>query len=235
MSLELAISKNFSVAEEIVGAEKTPVITIDNWLNNAYSLKEYAPQDSGKWVAPTTLYPGLWTQTPESYVPALMTTLRPMIKKYFGVKKEQPKHIFSCYAIITKSPEELSNYQRIPHFDTLETPQIAVLHYLCGEEYGGTGFYRHRKTGYETITRERWGEYRTVVEQELKELEKSKPCYFDEANSYFEKIAAYRVKFDRLLVYPSQILHTGLVKTPHRDKDSIGSRRLTVTTFISYY
>lgn len=235
MSLILSINENFSVTTETVGEEKSTVIVIDNWLENADALRAYASQNLADWVEPATMYPGLWIEPPPSYMPTLMETLKPLIKKHFDVD-EEPKHTFSSYSLVTKRPEELNKYQRAPHFDTLDTPQIAVLHYLCDESHGGTGLYRHKKTGYETINHERWSnKYRAIMEQELEEQRNSAPSYCDASNDYFEKIAEYKVKFDRLIVYSSALLHSPSIKSSHDYQKDVASGRLTMASFISYF
>ena len=45
--------------------------------------------------------------------------------------------------------------------------QIAVLHYLFDTPHGGTSFYRHRSTGFESITPERAEDYAARLRQEL--------------------------------------------------------------------
>ena len=55
------------------------------------------------------------------------------------------------YSLVSTPAQELAPPQRIPHVDSLAKSGLATIHYLFKANLGGTAFYRHRRTGFESI------------------------------------------------------------------------------------
>jgi hypothetical protein len=123
-------------------------------------------------------------------------------------------------------------FQRVPHFDSVDRDRYALLHYLCGPDKGGTSFYRHRRTGIESVTAENRDAYMKAVNSEVKERGMPPPCFIGGDTEQFERIAAYECRFNRILVYRGRNLHS--VNTPPEFIPSANPRigRLTVNTFL---
>src|SRR5258708_39107263 len=103
-------------------------------------------------------------------------------------------------------PEQLNIGQRLPHIDTPNPHQIAILHYLCDASHGGTAFYRHRATGYESCDEQ---QFMRVVQQLQKDAEENGPLppqYIAGSNRVYEQTANLDAKFNRLLIYRSRVL-----------------------------
>lgn len=209
------------------------MIVIDNWLDNAEELIKFPPSNLSSWKKASTLYPGIQSEAPRSYMNLLLNTIEPYAKSIFNISY-QPVHASSFYGIVTSAPSELNMFQKAPHVDTLYTPQLASIHYLCDEGHGGTSFYRHRKTGYETLSLKQWPQYRTILQQELS-MEPESAGYIEGSNNYFECIKTCSVKFNRLIIYPSQLLHSGQIKKPSSHLQDIRTARLTINSFVGYY
>lgn len=79
-----------------------------------------------------------------------MLALSEVLVKIFGLSKGVS--VQECFLSLTTTlPEQLVPLQRFPHVDGGDDGKIAILHYLCGVKQGGTAFYRHKSTGFETI------------------------------------------------------------------------------------
>ena len=104
-----------------------------------------------------------------------------------------------------------------------------MLHYLCEPMHGGTAFYRHRATGFETITRERLAAYMDSLQREL-ETNGPPPQYLTGSDSRFEQIEAVEARFNRVLLYRSQVLHSGSVNAAALSDDPRHGR-LTANAF----
>ena len=72
--------------------------------------------------------------------------------KVFNIKHSLAPHPKdNTFSLITTPAQQLSAIQTLPHFDTNSPNLIAIIHYLGEGEHGGTGFFRHKKTEFETI------------------------------------------------------------------------------------
>lgn len=61
------------------------------------------------------------------------------------------KTMFGFLALATETPENLEPVQKVPHHDSPDPFRIAMVHYLCRDMPGGTGFFRHKATGFEGL------------------------------------------------------------------------------------
>ena len=163
---------------------------------------------------------------------SLYAVVAPLIAEAFGLDG-LPRSLTCAYSITTLPPEVLTPAQRVPHFDTADAGQIAVLHYLFDTPHGGTSFYRHRSTGYEAITPERVGDYAARLRQEI-EASPPPAAYTAGDTELFERIHAVEPRFDRAIVYRGRMLHSGDIE-PQRDLDpSPLTGRLTLNAFLTF-
>ncbi len=140
----------------------------------------------------------------------------------------------SALAIVDTPEEQLRPMQMLPHIDTPEKNQLAIVHYLCDKEHGGTTFYRHKATGYEMITQERLYRYASQVKQEAiaNQIHKN-PCYMSGSNTLFEQVYAVDACINRAIIYPSNLLHSGNINTALGLSSDPKKGRLTIGSFIS--
>jgi hypothetical protein len=140
--------------------------------------------------------------------------------------------LLSAFSITTTQPDKLRPVQRVPHFDSSDPHQLAVVHYLCEARHGGTSFYRHRRTGYETISQDRLKGYADLLKQQVMTEYAPPPRYMAGDDPLFERIASFEAQFNRALIYPSNVLHSGsILQLPTGDT---GPRmaRLTANTLL---
>ncbi len=110
---------------------------------------------------------------------------------------------------------------------------MAILHYLALEDGDGTGFYRHRSTGFETITPERGAAYFANLKADLAKHGPPPGAYINGDTAIFERIAHFEGRFNRALIYRGRLLHSGAI-SPGRDLpcDAL-TGRLTVASFLA--
>lgn len=137
-----------------------------------------------------------------------------------------------CFSIVTLQPDQLSAPQRIPHFDEAREHVVAIVHYLRAEPGSGTAFYRHRRTGFETITPERLGEYEAAKAADLAQFGAIPARYQSGDCERYEQIASIAAKPDRLIAYRGRQLHSGNILRVPPQAEAIAQGRLTVTGFI---
>ena len=122
----------------------------------------------------------------------------------------------------------------LPHFDTTHDNQIAVVHYLSSAEHGGTSFYQHRSSKFETITEQRLVSYGRQLKKEAmaNQIHKA-PSYMNGSNAMFERIHAVEAKINRAVIYPSNLLHSGDINPLHGLSSKPLNGRLTIGSLIS--
>ncbi|ESQ84845.1 hypothetical protein AEAC466_07240 [Asticcacaulis sp. AC466] len=210
-----------------IGAEQNPLIVIDDVLLNPDDLIEAAARTP--FAAPeATYYPGVNAAIPTAYLQALVPILRPTLMRAFGIGKGQMS-ARAFFALSTRRADELVPLQKIPHYDQPDPRGLAMVHYLARDQAGGTGFFRHDTTGYESIPPERREGYMTIVAQEL-EAATQLNGYTGADTPNYTLLEAVEPRFNRLILYRSNLLHCALFDGA-RLSDDPRTGRLTANSF----
>ena len=204
--LKLETHPDLSIHVENVGAERIPLLIIDNLVNRPDDLVAYAASDC-TLAAPADMYPGLRAPAPQSYVEVLRKGLTDAINAAYALPDLELHSAISYLCVVTTKPRDLKPVQCMPHIDGTSANTFSTVHYLCSPTYAGTSLYRHRRTGYELVPDFRHDRYRSVLEQELRETPWTTLDYINGDTEMFERIASAKVVFNRLVLYPSNALH----------------------------
>ncbi|HEV2865829.1 MAG TPA: DUF6445 family protein [Allosphingosinicella sp.] len=231
---DFALRPRADVSLERIGHEQEPVLIIEGLVQDPAQLIEYAAREVSfepVW-GPQGGYPGVRAPAPLNFVGAAVRALSPMVERAFGLASVKLARAQCSFSLVTLPPERLAPLQRIPHIDTTDPLQFAILLYLCEPRFGGTAFYRHRATGFEALTPERKPVYEEVRERELSEGADDR--YIAGDTPHYVQTAAFEAAMGRLLVYRSRILHSGQIdpETPLSDDPRRG--RLTANIFVNY-
>ena len=222
-----------AITHHQIGQERQPVIAIDGVMEDARPLVDFAVAHGGFTDAMAGLYPGLRAPMPLDYVRALVARLDPLIRRTWALGAVKLVQADCVYSLVTTPPERLVPLQRIPHIDTTNPLHFAALHFLCGPPFGGTAFFRQIATGFEAITPERETAYDRARDGVLPD-DRAAPRYIAEGNHDYERIALFDARFDRLLVYRSNALHSGHIPDPAALSQNPVTGRLTANIFIGY-
>jgi len=213
-----------------IGNELSPVVVIDDMWARPHELVDLAANRTDFSVR-SLYYPGVRTSAPAEYARAVTGQITDLILETFGLRGSLAI-TDSTFSMVVTPASDLVAFQRVPHFDSPDPNRIAVLHYLCGPEKGGTSFYRHRTSGIESVTESNRDRYIKLVNSEVK-LNGMPPARFiDEDTVMFQRIAKYHCAFNRALIYRGNLLHS--VSTPPAFVPNSDPRagRLTVNTFL---
>lgn len=231
------ISDELAMQTLYMGHEKNKVLCFDDFLASPAQLIDHARQSS---FAPYPAavqrkgYPGVRTAAPAELGSQLRERIGGIIKHEFGIPAEAKiTPLQNALCLMTVPETELGPLQRVPHFDASNPHFFATLLYLCGEEHGGTGFYRHNSTGYEAITPERCDPY---LDSSYEELNSKKPDrqYFSESNDFFTKVGFIPARFNRLVVYRGCVLHSANIFSGISLNPDPVVGRLTANIFFSF-
>ena len=166
----------------------------------------------------------------------LLQKIEPVLRQVFDLPAQyEPRVRMSAFSLTTTPPQQLRPIQCVPHIDNHTANQFAVVHYLCDEKFGGTSFYRHRSTGYETINSDRLEYYFKMLKQEVMADETAGCDYINGNTHLFERIARIKVRFNRALVYRSNSLHSGDISAALGLSPDPRRGRLTLNSLIESY
>jgi hypothetical protein len=218
------------IRTDYIGNARSPVAIIENCWPDPRALADVAASRSD-YVARSLYYPGVRSSAPVDYAQALVRQLGDVIRDTFGVSGEL-EITDSTFSLVATPPDKLVGFQRVPHFDSTDPNRIAVLHYLCGPDQGGTAFYRHRSSGTEVVTETNREPYIRQVNAEVKAGGMPLPGFIDDDTPLFERIARYDCVFNRVLIYRGHFLHSVNVGRAFIPTGDPRSGRLTVNTFL---
>ena len=213
-----------------VGPEAEPMILVDGALIDPQAIVDHA-SDDGVYGPAGAAYPGIRRPAPDSYLNNLYETMAPLLKSTFEIPEEQRFRLDASFSMVTEAPSTLRHYQRVPHIDRTGPYDLAMVHYLCGAEFGGTHFFRHRSTGFQRITVEREPVYNDRLNEEFNE--QVLPAGFpDEEHPLFERVATVQAAFNRLVIYRASILHSPAIPRHAHYSADPRKGRLTMTSFL---
>ncbi len=233
MTLDFRPHSRIAPRVEQVGAESAPVIVIDNFADNPQALIDHAASLAPFPPAAQTFYPGVRAPVPMSYVQGVAAYLEAALRAAFGLGDQAVKSGGWEYSLVTTPPAALSLRQRMPHIDSTHPGNLALLLYLSPRDQGGTGFYRHRRTGYETIGEERFDAYEAALKADLEALGPPEG-YINGDNAIFERTADYPAVFNRMLIYRSRNLHSASIAPGFAGDPDPRTGRLTLNLFLHF-
>lgn len=218
------MSGNSRYTVERVGESQQPVVIIDGFHPHPDHLRDMAQRSNFQSLGP--YYPGVQAPADPNHISPVGDLLSEILRTVFGARSAVSM-IQCSFSRVTVPEEALTPIQRLPHIDTPDPGRIALLHYLSGEDTGGTAFYRHRSTGYEILTTETYEGYRVALEEEGE----PKAGYMRGSDDRFEMIGRVEAKPNRAVLYRSQLLHSGMIPKTLDFSAESEDGRLTVNTF----
>jgi len=212
-----------------VGNERNPVVVIDDFAPDPQCMRGVA-RDLSFVTMPDQYYPGTRAIAPADYLDTVGGTIRASLHEFFGCKHVEVQRCY--YSLATTPLHELTAEQRMPHYDTVFENYYAAVHFLCAPELGGTAFFRHRSTGYETISGARHAEYAARLEAELRAYGPPPPAYAERDSEIFEHLTTIDACENRAVIFRGNTFHTGAVSNMLALPDDPLAGRLTVVTFL---
>lgn len=225
---EVALSPGADISVVTVGGQPSPVVIIDNAFTDAQAITDYGRTEAA-FTAPVTAYPGLNAHLTPDFLRPVIAALRPVLHGVFGIAEGLPLGNTAYFGLVTLRPEALSPGQALPHVDAVGRG-LAMVAYLCDEDQGGTGFYRHRSTGLERLTPENIAVYNAALQFETRNGRP--PAYAVGDHPLFELTGSTAARFNRLVMYNCNLLHSGQVN-PERLSADPKQGRLTLNAFIA--
>lgn len=213
-----------------LGAEGGLIASIDDVFRNPAAV--LAAAAAARFAVDSPFYPGVRAAITHAIRAEVERATWPILAEHFGCSRQMTMQNAS-FALTATLPDRLRPAQRIPHFDGVDEGQFAALIHLARRDLGGTGFFRHRSTGYERITAERQQHYFSALRDDLNRVGRPAPAYINGSTDIYELIGMSPAIFNRMVVYRGNMLHSALVCGPAALDGSPEKGRLTITCFLT--
>lgn len=215
-----------------IGRRGIQVCVIDNVLHDPNGVAALGLAQSYA-ADPGNLYPGVRAAMPEGFSTSFRAWLTPILQRNGVLESAQVvSRDTSFFSVVTTASKDLLPIQCIPHYDSTDPTLFAAVIYLCGPRFGGTAFYRHRRTGYEEITAENVSNYQLVLNSDLRMHGVPQQDYINGDSPLFETVFANELKFNRAIVYPARVLHAAKIEKQFKPPQDRSEWRLTVTALL---
>jgi len=217
-----------------VGRAREPVIVVDEALTDPDLAIEQAAQlafaaaDEGRGG-----FPGIRARAPRALAALVVEGALAPVERVFGLSRSSLSGFDASFSIVTAAPAALHPLQRIPHIDTRDPRRIAILLYLGRGRMGGTAFFRQDSTGLEQVGPDRFDAYCAARRADLARLPRRSGYPGADTPGYTET-AHFEARFNRLLVYRSCSLHSGVIPPDAELSADPRLGRLTVNIFVDF-
>ena len=215
---------------EAIGSEGQPLVVLDDFAPDPCALREFAA--SADFAPAHNHYPGVRAALPEAYLATQLPLIAEAAAAAFG-RQGVLRVVDASFSIVSTPPGELTIPQRLPHVDAFTGDRIALVHYLSPEGSDGTAFFRHRATGFETVTEARRDLFFRHLDTEMRHGGAPAPGYVLGDTPLFETIRTEAARYNRALLYRSWNLHSGAISPATALTADPIDGRLTVTAFLS--
>lgn len=218
-----------------VGNSQSPIVVIDDFSGDLEQIGRLADELAPFPRIEGNYYPGVRRTITESdksayaYVLTACNRAAPFVGGAFGVKGFDL--VEASFSIVTLRPEDLEPVQRAPHFDSPEQDIFALLHYLRVPKGSGTAFYRHRTTGTERVTSGNLPFFVSRARAEASMLP-TDSGYMQGSDAFYEQIGVVEAIPDRVVIYHSSLLHSGIVPPGMSLSADPAEGRLTANFFL---
>ncbi|MGR6330277.1 DUF6445 family protein [Sphingomonas sp. XXL09] len=217
-----------TILAQRLGQEGEPLVVIDDFAADPDDLRQAAA--AATFEAAGHFYPGVRAPLPESYFRDHFPVIAQALGRRFGPHR-QIGVIDASFSIVTARPDALDVRQRVPHVDAYGRDRVAMVHYLSPAHRDGTAFFRHRATGFETIDDARAPAFFDRLQGEVAAAPPEGYILGD--TPLFERIGMAEARYNRAILYRSQLLHSGAIAPDAILSSDPAIGRLTVTAFLS--
>ncbi|WP_432767687.1 MAG: hypothetical protein HEQ22_09575 [Sphingopyxis sp.] len=215
---------------ETIGAEAEPLVLLDDFAADPDALRRAAV--ASDFTAARNHYPGVRAELPPSYLADQLPAIAAVAAAAFG-RSGPVRVVDASFSIVATPAAALSVAQRLPHVDAFAADRIALVHYLSPDDGDGTAFFRHRATGFETVTEERRELFFRHLDTELRHGGPPPAGYVAGDTPLFACVHRVAARYNRALLYRSWTLHSGAIAADAALSADPADGRLTVTGFLS--
>lgn len=213
---------------EVFSSENHPLMAVKGFMKTPQTAVDCACLQIFAKVTPQ--YPGVRAPVPPDVCASWLEVLTPALDEVFG-QAPHGYQIQAWFSIVTTPASTLIPMQRFPHVDGTDPRQLAMMLYLHTTDHGGTGFFRHRSTGFESLTDANFPRYRAALEEDVRQSGLPPAAYASDGAPHFERIHASEGSFNEAIFYRGNLLHSGMISNAADLSPDPRKGRLTINAF----
>ncbi len=234
ISKHVALGNASQVGARKIGAEKAKVVVVDNVFDEINFLHDYTSRSAVFQTRKANAYPGAQARMIKDFGEVFLDYALALIaNNYPETTSLQCKPLAAFFSYVSTPEKELEYRQTIPHYDHTSSNSFAVMLYMAPGDFSGTGFFKHDGTSFETISANREKEFWQYLEKH-DNSDLSNPKYCVGNNAGFSMIDSVDYQQNRMLIYPGNLLHSGLIDESRDIHAETIDSRLTANLFLTY-
>lgn len=199
-------------------------------INFAHNIAYFHPMFSDN-----SYYPGMRDNMPQPYLDLLQDFFQKEITPQLIKDTDHISKVHKCLlSLIACEPEKLLLEQKIPHIDSCNEMDFAFVHYLSAEEHGGTNFYKYVPNNIIQFNEQD----RYILDEMMDKVKANQgehKSYISSSTSIFEQVLSIKAKFNRLIVYQGNVLHSASVGSDKSYSRNPKKGRLSIASFASVF
>lgn len=207
-------------------------MVVDGLLADPHGVVRFAADQMTFAPGPQgSFFPGERSRGSADYVESFRRHLDEAMRETFGLPANCRMNFTNMFSLTTTPPADLGRANQMPHVDSVGRRKLGVVHFLFDQPLGGTSFYRHHATGWESLDEEREPRYLAIAMTEMEQKGYGTGYRIERSGLYdltFEAVPA----MDRLVIFPGHLLHgAGVPDDAELTRDPFRGR-LTLNSFI---
>ncbi|WP_033083579.1 DUF6445 family protein [Colwellia psychrerythraea] len=210
-------------------------IVVDEFLFNTDTVTHFAHNIAyfNPMFSDNTLFPGMRDKMPMPYTRLLKCFFEKIILPKIKTQSSYQSNFHSSLlSLVTCPPSELAINQKMPHVDSCNNDDYAFVHYFSAQSLGGTSFYCYKPKQLIEFKQE----HKPVLPEMITQVTNSPNdhlSYITASTSLFDQILTIEAKFNRLVIYPANVLHSANLTSPNSYCGDINRGRLSISSFAS--
>jgi len=231
----IKVNPNYTVQKISIPGTTLHLTIIDEFLLDTDAVIHFAHNIAyfNPMFADSTLFPGVRDKMPMPYSRLLKCFFEEIVLPDITPESSYQVHFHnSLLSLVTCPPSKLAVNQKMPHVDSCRSGDYAFVHYLSSKEFGGTNFYCYKPRDLIEFTEDK----KNILSEIISNVTNSTndhSGYITNSTSLFENILSVEAKFNRLIIYPANVLHSANLSSPNSYCGDINQGRLSISSFAS--
>ena len=210
-------------------------IVVDDALKDPEQLVRYAAAHRDAFrPSAATAYPGVCLAAPADLTTDLAGYFALQVRRRFDARRLV--NLNCLLSMVTLAPAALRPPQWLCHGDVLTLDprlsiQASVLYLFKDESLGGTSFYSSTRSPQETARM--FDDAEQLSPAAFTQRYAITPGYMIGSNAYFRHVGRIAARWNRLIFYDGQVLHSGDIAAPEKLSSDPLTGRLTLNGFFT--
>lgn len=231
----LTVNPNLKIKKYPIPDTEQHAYIIDDFLLDTTSVMNFAHNIAyfNPMFSDNSFYPGIRDNMPNPYLRLLHSFFQTEILPNITNKKYTESILHkSLLSLVSCKPANLIIDQKVPHIDSCDERDYAFVHYLSGEELGGTSIYKYVPHNLIEFHEEHKSLLANIID-DVKNKPDEHNSYITRTTSLFEQVFKVEAKFNRLVIYQGNLLHSANISCEENCLADPKVGRLSIASFAS--